>query len=440
MTNYFRVLYYLANMVRRTHLDRDELIKYQNKKLRKIIRHAYDCVPFYHEKLKELGIKPSDIKTTKDLGKLPIIRKDEIRKNLNEMICREYDVENLEMHWTSGSTGQPLLFYITKEEDDFRKAKHLRGNICCGQKPRDCWVTITPPFRFARTTKLQRILGFYAPIPISVLEDSAKQVSIIEKIKPDIMDGYSSSLFLLAKEAEKRESKAIRPRFLFGGAELTDDVSRRYVEKVFEAPFYDRYATIELERMAWQCPARMEYHIDADTIIMQFVDANGEEVSAGERGEIVCTSLFNYAMPFIRYAIGDMGIPSDEECSCGRTFPLMKVIEGRKDSLIVLPDGRVLSPRTFTIAIRMFKLYKHMDQFRVIQKKPDLLEIHIKKKNDDVDESIMETELVAHIKKMLNIDEHKITFKVKFVENIPLDKSGKLMIVVSELKTNLQVK
>ena len=435
MANYFRVLYYLSNMIYHPYLKRDRLVQYENKRLRKIIKHAYDCVPFFHKKFKALGIKPSDVKNAVDLSKLPIIKKDEIKKNLSEMISRKHDARNLEKHWTSGSTGQPLVFYISKKEDDFRKAKHLRGNISVGQKPRDRWVTITPPFRFANATKLQRILGIYAPLPISVFDSLDTQISFIEKIKPDIVDGYSSSLFLLAKEVEKRKSKTIKPRLLFGGAELTDEVSRNYIEEVFEAPFYDRYATVELERMAWQCPAKM-YHIDADTTILQFVDSNGDEVSAGERGEIVCTSLFNYAMPFIRYAIGDIGIPSDEECPCGRTFPLMKMVEGRKDSVIVLPDGRLLSPRTFTIAMRVFRLYKYMDQFRVIQKKQDHFEIRIKQKNDSIDERTMEKELVAHIEKMLRIDASKITFEVKFVESIPLDKSGKLMAVVSELKTN----
>jgi phenylacetate-CoA ligase len=436
MTNYLRVLYYVFDMMRHLYLGRNRLGEYQNIRLKKMIRHAYDCVPFYHGKFKQSGIMPSDIQTVSDLSKLPIVTKDEIKKNLNGMIACQFDVNNLEQHWTSGSTGQPLFFYISKSEDDFRKAKHLRGNITCGQKPRDRWVAVVPPFRFTNTTKLQRTLGIYAPIPISVLDDSATQISIIERANPDLVDGYSSSLLLLAREVEKRELTTIKPRFLFGGAELTDDLSRGYIEKVFEAPFYDRYATVELERMAWQCPVKREYHIDADTVILEFVDGDGEAVSPGERGEIVCTSLFNYAMPFIRYAIGDVGIPSDKECSCGRTFPLMKMVEGRKDSLIVLPDGRVLSPRMFSIAMRMFELYRHIAQFRIIQMKPDLFEIHIQKKDATINEKTMETELAAHMQKMLSLEELGITFETRFVENIPLDKSGKLMAVVSELRMN----
>lgn len=436
MTNYFRALYYLNSMIKRAYWKQDRLTEYQNKRLRKIIKYAYDYVPYYHKKFRKLGIKPLDIKTKKDLNRLPIIRKDEIRENLKEMISKEFNVNDLKMLSTSGSTGKPLLLYITGAESEFRKAKHLRANISCGQKLQDRWVVITAPHHFGEATKLQRMLGFYAPTPVSVFNDVATQISTLERIKPDILDGYSSSLLILAKELEKREIETIRPRFIIGGAELIDDYSRHFVEKVLSAPFYDQYSSVELERMAWQCPVRQEYHMDVDAIIIQFVDKNGDEVSEGERGEIICTSLFNYAMPFVRYAIGDVGIPSNGLCTCGRTLPLMKVVEGRRDSLLLLPDGRILTPRTFTIAMRMFKFYRYIDQFHVRQKKRDLFEFNIKMKDNSPEENIIEVELVAHLKKMFKLDMNDVRLEIKFVEDIPLDKSGKLMAVVSELKSD----
>lgn len=436
MTNYFRAFYYLNSMIKRAYWNQDRLAEYQNKRLRKIIKYAYDYVPYYHKKFRKLGIKPLDIKTKKDLNRLPIISKDEIRENLKEMISKEFNVNDLKMLSTSGSTGEPLLLYITGAENEFRKAKHLRANISCGQKLRDRWVVITAPHHFGEATKLQRMLGFYAPTPVSVFNDVSTQISTLERMKPDILDGYSSSLLILAKELRKREIGTIRPRFIIGGAELIDDYSRHFAEKVFGAPFYDQYSSVELERMAWQCPVHQEYHMDADAIIIQFVDKNGDEVSTGERGEIICTSLFNCAMPFIRYAIGDVGIPSDGLCTCGRTLPLMKVVEGRRDSLLLLPDGRILTPRTFTIAMNMFKFYTCIDQFRVIQKKPDLLEFYIKMKDNSPEESIMEVELIAHLDKMFKLDMNDVKMEMKFVEDMPLDKSGKLMAVVSELKSD----
>jgi len=433
MRNYFRVINYLHGMMKHIYWDRGRLLEHQNRELRKIVKCAYDYVPFYHEQFKKLGIKPSDIITKTDLNRLPIIRKDEIRKNLDGIISKKFYVENLQRLSTSGSTGQPLPVLLSKKEDDFRKAKHLKANILCGQKPRDRYVTITSPTHFGEVPRLIRALGVYSRSFVSVFDDVATQFLTIEIMQPDILAGYSSSLWLLAKEAQKRGVETIKPRLIFGGAELVDSFFRQFVEKMFDAPFYDQYATVELERIAWQCPAKLGYHIDADAIIVQFVDKNGEEVSEGESGEIVCTSLFNYAMPFIRYAVGDIGIPSNEECPCGITLPIMKVIEGRKDSLLLLPDGRLLSPRVLTITMNMFELNRCIEQFRIVQKETDLFEIWIKKKDNSIDETTIATKLVAHIRRTLKIDMYEITFQIKFVKQIPIDKSGKLMAVVSEL-------
>ncbi|MHA1832375.1 MAG: phenylacetate--CoA ligase family protein, partial [Candidatus Baldrarchaeia archaeon] len=186
---------------------------------------------------------------------------------------------------------------------------------------------------------------------------------------------------------------------------------------------------IEFERMAWQCPEKKGYHIDADALILQFVDEEGEEVAPGERGEIVCTSLFNYAMPLIRYSVGDVGVASTEECTCGINFPMMKVLEGRKDSILFLPDGRPLSPIAFIYAMQLFKQFKYIEQWRVIQKGNDLFRIDVKKVNETVDEEIMRTELTRHIRKTLNLNS-EIKVKVNFVNDIHLDKSGKLNKVV----------
>jgi len=424
-------------MIRRAYWPRNKLLDYQNKKLRNILRYAYEFVPFYHERFKQARIKPDDVKTVDDLNKLSIIRKNEIRENLNSIISREFKMQNLRTLSTSGSTGKPLRVYVSKDEDGFRKAKHLRANMSCEHNPHDCWVTITSPSHFSEATRLQQILDIYAPKFVSVFADVSQQLSTIEKIKPDILDGYSSSLFILAKEAKKTGTKSIKPKLIFGGAELMDTASRQFVEEVFDAPFYDQYATIELERMAWQCPAKFGYHIDADALIMQFVDESGrEEVAEGESGEIICTSLFNYAMPFIRYAIGDTGIPSGEECPCGRKLPLMKIIEGRKDSLLFLPNGRMLSPRTFTIAVGRFPSNQYIEQYRVTQKRIDYFEIQIVTK-ENVNRTVLEKELITHLEKILNTKANEVTFDVRFVEEIPLNKSGKLVIVSSELREPL---
>jgi len=415
----------------------DVLQKHQNEKLRQITRYAYDHVPFYREKFTKAGIDPKDIRTVSDLAKLPITKKEEVRKNLDRMISKDYTISGLRMLRTSGSTGEPLHFYITGEEDEFRKARHLRANIACGQKIRDRWVAVTSPIYFNQATKLQRILRIYAPMSVSVFDDVATQISILERLKPDVLDGYASSLLLLAKEVKRKGVDTIKPKFLISGADLIDLPSRRVVEEVFGVPFFDQYGAAEFERLAWQCEKKREYHIDADSVIMQFVDNNGDEVALGETGEIVCTSLFNYAMPFIRYAVGDVGSSShDNACPCGRTFPMMRIVEGRKDEAVVLPDGRTMSSFAFIAAMYQLSFYKDIERFRIVQKKLNRFDFLVKLRSSKVNEKSLERELVEVFSRALNVSESEMQFELELVNEIPLDRSGKFRIVVSELENS----
>jgi len=435
MVNYLRAYWYLSSMKRRAFWPLEKLRNYQRRMLRQILKHAYETVPFYHEIFDKLKIKPADIKTVEDLKKLPILHKDDVRRNLERMISRVYDVKKLKTVSTSGSTGKPLRVYLSTAEDEFRKAKHLRANIALGQKPRDKWVTISAPIHFREVGRLQRILGIYVPKTVSVFDDISKQFTSIERLKPDVLDGYSNFLFVLAKEADKRGSHSISPRFMISGAEVIDNHSRCFIEKVFHAPLFDQYATIEFERMAWQCREKNGYHIDFDSVVLEFLGRDGEAVCPGEVGEVVCTSLFNYAMPLIRYAVDDVGVPDNEDvrCECGRTLPLLKRIEGRRDSLVILPDGRVLLPLAFGWAMEFYKFYFDIDQYRVLQERFDSLKFLIKiRDNCNLREETMAEELVKHLRGMLNIGA-EVALEVKFVNEIPPDSSGKLRKVISKV-------
>ena len=421
--------------MRRLHWDRDRLKRYQEKRLRAIIRHAYESVPFYRELFKRNGIAPDDIRGIKDLEKIPVVRKEDFkRESLRRLVSAKFDVNKLKMLRTSGSTGEPFKFYISGREDDWRKAIYLRANISCGQRPRDRWVVITAPHHFFDTTRIQRKTGFFAQTCISVFMDVGEQVKLVSEANPQVLDGYSGSLFLLAKEVDRLGLKDIRPRMVFGTADSIGLNARRYIEGVFQAPFYDQFGCAEVDRTAWQCPERIGYHMDVDSVITQFVDEDGKEVSSGERGEIVYTSLFNYAQPFIRYSVGDVGVPLDEECSCNRKLPLMKVVEGRRDSFLILPDGRLLSPMNFWAVMHYFEGADEIDRFQVVQKKTTLIRIYVKTKNSSTSGDQLRKKLVKHVRKCLDVKESStLDLEVIFVDDIRKDKTGKLRSVISEL-------
>lgn len=137
-------------------------------------------------------------------------------------------------------------------------------------------------------------------------------------------------------------------------------------------------------------------------------------------------------MPLIRYAVGDVGSPSDDICPCGCVLPLMKVVEGRRDSFIVLSDGRIISPRAFVIAMRMFKWYYEVDQYRIVQKNLSHFEFFIKLKSCFVDNNVIAEDIIKHFKSTFNIGDN-VSFAVRFVNDIPLGKNGKLSSIVSEI-------
>lgn len=436
MVNILRVLFSVASANRRLHWDKQRLEEYRDKRLREVVRYADRFVPFYHRAFEEAGVDVEAIRTAEDLSKLPVIKKAEFkRQDPKHITSSEYDLSKLKKVRTSGSTGTPFVVYVDPREDAWRKAIYMRANINCGQKPRDRWVVLTSPTHFSDTTKIQRKIGVYAQTCISLFESSDNKISQIEAAKPDVLDGYSGSLFLLAKEMKRRGLHTIKPRLMFGNAEFIDLDSRRYIEDVFEAPYCDQFGCAEIDRSAWQCLERGSYHMDVDSVITEFLDKDGDTVSNGESGEVAYTSLFNYTMPFIRYAIGDIGVPSDEECACGVSLPMMKVVEGRKDSFLTLPDDRVLSPMVFNFAVGRFKYYDDIEQYRIRQRRIDFFEVELKMNKFAVSPEIMRKEFENHLKNFLDLSQYNMQFDISFVDEIPLSKTGKLMSVWSDLNT-----
>ncbi len=435
MVSIVKVLYLLASANRRLHWDKDRLKRYQDKRFRAVVKFANDTVPFYHRKFKEAGVDIENIRTIEDLPKLPIIKKEEFKKqDPKQTVSSNYDLNQLKRVRTSGSTGTPFEVYINSTEDAWRKAIYMRANIACGQKARDRWIVLTSPTHFKDTTNIQRKIGVYAQNCISLFESTDQKLMQIGAAKPDVLDGYSGSLTMLAKEVKRRDLKTIKPHLLFGNAEFIDLESRKFVQEVFEAPYCDQFGCAEMDRTAWQCLEREGYHMDVDSVITEFLDKNGENVHANEEGEVTYTSLFNFTMPFIRYAIGDIGVPSDDKCSCGRSLPLMKMIEGRKDSFLTLPGNRILSPMVFNFAVSRFKYYTDIDQYRIHQKKINYFDVYLKMNRFPKEQNSLALEFDNHLKEFLNISGNEVEFNISFVEDIPLSKTGKLMSVWSDLK------
>lgn len=404
----------------------DDLKIIQEKKLHAIIKYSYENIPIYHKKFKKTNITPEDIKTTDDLIKIPVLTKEEIQKNFPQGIVSPHiDINKCWTPHTSGSTGVPLTIVYDEIAEDFEKATALRPNLSCGQRLFDKWVVISSPSHLKEKKKWFQKFGLFTPNFISLFESAEKHISLIEAMKPDVLDGYSSSIYLMAKKIKENGNNDLNPRIIYGTSEMLSKEMREYINSVFNLNMFDQFGCVEMGRTAWECPEFTGYHIDVEAVVMEFLK-NEERVSPGERGEIVYTNLYNYSMPLIRYKIGDIGIPTDEKCPCGRGLPLMKLIEGRKDAFIQLSNGKIFSPIVWTIILRPHQL----KQFKVIQESINKIKIQIVPgKNNSINELTETIKISVH-----TALGEEIPIEIEIVDEIPRDNSGKVRSVISKIQ------
>lgn len=418
-----RKAFNLLKLMRSQWWSYEDLKELQEKKLRAIVKYAYENIPLYHEKFKEIGLLPDDIKTTKDLQKLPFITKNDIKSNYpNKIVASNVDISKCWASRTSGTTGEPLTMLYDIKDEDFEKAAVLRANLNCGQKFFDKWAVITCPDHIGEKKWFQKF-GLFSQEKISLFEDTKKQIMLLEKLNPDILDGYSSSIYLIAKEIKEIGNAKLNPRIIFTTSDMLTTKMRNFIKSVFNVDIFDQFGCVEVGRTAWECPEHTGYHIDMEAVVMEFVKEN-EQVAPGERGEIVYTNLYNYTMPLIRYKIGDVGVPTDEKCPCGRGLPLMKILEGRKDSFFKTPNGRIFPPTIWIVLL----MHYDFEQFKVIQENIDKFKIQIVP-----NKSFSQKDMDKIIKESNNVLGNDVVIDIELVEEIPREKSGKMKTFVSKL-------
>lgn len=420
--HWFRIYHHLKWLQRTQWKSPAELRELQEKRLRAIIFHAYYNIPFYHKKFKDAGITPNDIKTIEDLKKIPVTTKDEIKAHWREIINPKVDLNKARIVPTSGSTGVPLKVVYDQKADAFSRAVNLRSHIENGLRFYHKWVIIGDTRTAPPSTWFQK-LGIFRIYYINLFDPVEAQIAALEQINPDIITGYPSQLKLIARKMIELGAD-LEPVTVFTTAEVLDDKTRKIIERGFNTDV-DLFGCIELNRTAWECKGHFGYHMDAEAVIFEFLDENGEEVSPGEEGEIYYTGLYNYAMPFIRYKVGDIGVPSDEKSPCGRGLPLMERVVGRKDDYIKLPDGTLISPIQFHLVV------KHISgiwEAKIIQEKIDRIKVLLVPDTNFSDNTFRRLK-----QEIMKICKHQCEVEIKCVDSIPREKSGKIRMIESRI-------
>ncbi|MBN2002389.1 MAG: phenylacetate--CoA ligase family protein [Anaerolineae bacterium] len=358
--------------------SKTELEALQLRKIQHLVRHAYENVPFYHERYQQAGICPDDIRTLADFERLPFVTREDVNQNREAMVARNVAQSELFANETGGSTGEPMRFF---QEDSFwwqNAANWFRAREWYGVHEGDktAWFwgaqQDMPSWNWRRRLRSalmqERYLNAFN-MTQPAMHDFA---TMLQEWRPLMFKGYASTLSLFARYVQEAGITGIRPRFIESTSEKLFTPQRELLESVFGCPVADHYSSREMGTIAYQCP-HGGLHICADVRYLEIV-ANGQVAPAGTLGEVVLTAFNQFAMPFIRYKNGDMGLTRTGDCTCGRTLPLLQEIVGRTNDYLVAADGRFVHSEFFAYT---FRVKPEVARYQVYQPDPAHLEVHI---------------------------------------------------------------
>lgn len=422
-------------------LPQQKIKDYQEIKVRQLIAHAYHHVAFYRDLFDNAHIKPEDIRSLEDLLKIPIINKTVVREHLYLGILSDnHRKKHLHRVQTSGSTGEPFTVFAEKRQLEMRWAATQRSlewtGYMFGDKQVRLWhkyLGMKPMEIFKE--RLDALLTRRKFIPAYEINDQNlfAYIASIMRYNPVLLDGYAESFNLLARFLQKRKAAGVvwsghKPVGIVSSAQTLSDESRTIIEETFGCGVFDKYGSREFAGgIAYQCSERNGYHIVAECNIVEIIK-DGKPAHPGEIGELVITELNNYAMPLIRYKIGDLAIAYDnaKPCPCGRGLPLIGSVQGRIQAVVVGTNNQFI-PGTFFNRV-FFKQYDAVRQYQIVQERFGELTIKLVKANLFTNKAL--EEITRDIKEHMG---HDLKIHTEFVNSIPLGRTGKHQHCISKI-------
>ncbi len=400
------------------------------QRLRDLLMHAKVHVPYYRDLFKRLGFDPQGMGGIDDLQRLPFLTKANIRANTDAM--KSDQAQELARFNTGGSSGEPLVFFIGRERVSHDVAAKWRATRWWGVDIGDPEIVLWgSPIELSSQDRMRHWRDALMRTQLlPAFEMSAEKVvgfiDVIRRTRPAMLFGYPSAFAHIARHAEAHGIRLddLGIKVAFVTSERLYDHQRELIERLFNCPVANGYGGRDAGFNAHQCPSG-GMHLTHEDVIVEIVDAQGRVLPHGESGEIVVTHLATRDFPFIRYRTGDVGTLDDRPCSCGRTLPLLKEIQGRSTDFLVAQDGTVMHGLSLIYIVRDLAGVK---QFKIVQESLDRTDIMLV--TDDRFDRANLAAIERGAKARLG---QGVSVNVQLVGDIAPEKSGKFRYVVSKV-------
>ncbi len=357
----------------------ERLETHQFMQLERVVRHAFEQVPYYRRRLGDAGYSLGNPVTPRLLACLPTLTRRDVQSAGSSLFAMRIPSQHgrIVAGETSGSTGMPVVFKSAALEqlmwnaftlrDHFWHRRNLGGRLVAiryatkGGRPSG-WGPATDP---------AYVTGGGALLPIDT--DVSVQAGWLCEQDPDYFLSYASNIGELALAFKERGLHLSRLREVISVSEVVRPDLRELVREVWGVKLTDMYTAKEVGCIALQCPEHDSYHVQSENVLVEIVNEQNEPCAPGEIGRVLLTTLHKFAMPLIRYEIGDYAVPGNA-CSCGRGLPVVREILGRTRNMLHLPGGGRRWP--------LCDLVKEPDlpgilQYQYIQKTIDSVEVNL---------------------------------------------------------------
>jgi phenylacetate-CoA ligase len=414
----------------------DRIREYQLDKLQRLLNHAYAHVPYYSRLFRELDAEPGDFKTLADFKSFPILTKELIRENFTALQSLVHSKESLFENATGGSTGEPLKFYQDDSFLQWAMAARLRGWYEFPGATIDTSMAVLwgAPLEVSQDyTAWQRWRDYllHGTVYLNAFNMSRERQAVflrwVMRFRPKLIRGYFSALVEFADYLEETGTKLPWVKGVILCAETVDPEAQRRIEKVYGARSYNTYGGRELSLIAMECAEQSGMHEVSENNLVEYERLEGEWDD--ELSDLVITNLNNFGMPFIRYKVGDLAVPSTRSaCPCGRGQPLIHRIVGRTTEVFTFADGTRIAGEMFIHLMKDVGL----KEYQFVQRTTSSVTLRIRRE-ESADKRLVET-INSTYRPFLPLS---VTLEIEPVDRIEKTLTGKFRFVYSELPNSL---
>jgi len=406
--------------------------RYQEEKLKKILLHVYNNVPYYHKILADAKIVDSNQEINlENFHKIPILTKEIIRREGENLYSKDYKKRKSYENTSGGSTGEPVGFLQDKNYDEWNKANKIYyktfGNQDIGDKELRLWGSERDILEGKEKFSLRLKNWLYNRKELNAFRMSEKDMErfVIEwnKFKPQWIEAYAQSIYEFAKFIKARKLSIYSPRGVLTSAGTLYPEMEEVLREVFHYPVFNRYGSREVGSVACSDGNKKELKLSIWNNYVEILNNQLISCRADEMGKIYITTLNNYSMPLIRYDIGDVGVK-------GNDWEYLEKVEGREMNVFKTKDGKLIPGEFFIHFIGVVFNRGFISKFQVIQKDFDYILIKtIIRDKIKLEENRMAIE--ESIRKIMGED---CKIQWEFVNEIPPLKSGKYVYTISEIR------